>query len=203
MVMHDEPRSSRVGAVCILLAVAVFLILYLIAVSQDPGYEFLENYLSDLGVGPAAWAFNSALMLSGGLILLFSVFGLYPLLGGSISSRAGVALLAASGVLLVSVGIFTEDWGNTHFAVSIAFFLTFLLALGALACAFHLTGALGQLGTAVSAVAVAFGLLLLSMGVGPFTETLAVMAAMAWGGRRLRADETPARGRLSSQSYFS
>lgn len=171
----------RAGAAFGLLAVASFSVLYTVAATQDPGYTFLENYLSDLGVGPAAWAFNSALMLSGALIFAFSILGLYPVLGGSVPARAACALLAVAGTLLVNVGIFTEDYGDTHFGFSIAFFLTLLAALGALTYAFHLTDALGRPGTAVSGAAFAFGLVLLVMGIGPFTETLAVLAAMAWG----------------------
>lgn len=179
--MRVGPRLFQLGASCGLLSVVAFSILYAIAATRDPGYTFLENYLSDLGVGPAAWAFNSALMLSGALILAFSVLGVLPLLGRTLPSSAGAALLGAAGVLLVNVGIFTEDYGDTHFAFSIAFFLTLLAALGAIAYAFHLTGALGRPGTAASAAAFVFGLVLLGMGIGPFTETLAVLAAMAWG----------------------
>ena len=174
-------RSYELGAVCGLLAIASFSALYLIAASNDPDYTFLENYLSDLGVGPWAWAFNSALMLSGALITLFSLLGLYPLLGHSLPARAGPALLAVAGVLLVNVGIFTEDSGDTHLAFSIAFFLTLLAALGVLAYALHATGALGRVGTAISVSAFAFGLALLAVGLGPFSETLAVLTALVWG----------------------
>ncbi|MCU0860686.1 MAG: DUF998 domain-containing protein [Thermoplasmata archaeon] len=179
--MHPPQWSYRPGAACGLLAVASFSALYAVAAAGDPGYAFLENYLSDLGVGPAAWAFNAALMLAGALIFAFAVLGVYPLLGTSLPSRAGSALLAVGGALLVNVGIFTEDYGDTHFAFSIAFFLTLLAALGMFAYAMHRTGALGLAGTAMSGSAFAFGLLLLAAGIGPFTETLAVLAAMAWG----------------------
>lgn len=174
--------TYRWGAACGVLSVVVFSVLYAIAATGDPGYAFLENYLSDLGVGPAAWAFNSALLLSGALMLAFSLLGMHPLLGKALPSRAGVALLAAASVLLMNVGIFTEDSGDTHFAFSIAFFLTLLAALGVLAYAFHRTGALGRLGTAVSASAFAFGLVLLAVGINPFSETLAVLSALVWGG---------------------
>ncbi|MGD9962285.1 MAG: DUF998 domain-containing protein [Thermoplasmata archaeon] len=174
-------RSYAVGAVFGLLAVVSFSVLYTVAASNDPSYTFLENYLSDLGVGPWAWAFNSALMLSGTLIALFSLLGLYPLLGRSLPSRAGTGLLTVSGVLLVNVGIFTEDAGDTHFVFSIAFFLTLLAALCALTFALHVTDALGRAGTAISASVFVFGLILLSIGLGPFSETLAVLAALAWG----------------------
>lgn len=179
--MHVGSVTYRWGAACGILSVVVFSVLYAIAATGDPGYAFLEDYLSDLGVGPAAWAFNSALLLSGALMLAFSLLGVYPLLGRALPSRAGVAMLAAAGVLLMNVGIFTEDSGDTHFAFSIAFFLTLLAALGVLAYAFHRTGALGGLGTAVSASAFAFGLVLLAVGLGPFSETLAVLSALVWG----------------------
>ena len=181
MIVRDEIRSYRLGAVCILLAVVVFSVLYFIAASQDPDYEFLESYLSDLGVGPAAWAFNSALMLSGALILMFAYFGLYPLLGGIFVSKAGSAMLAAAGIFLVNVGIFTEDYGDAHLAFSLAFFLTLLATLGVLAYALHGTKVLGLTGTAVSVSAFILGISLLVMGIGPFTETLAVLTALAWG----------------------
>ena len=179
--MRVGPRLFRLGASCGLLSVVAFSVLYTIAATRDPGYAFLENYLSDLGVGPAAWAFNSALMTSGVLMVVFSVLGMFPLLGTSLPSRVATGLLAAAGVLLVNVGIFTEDYGDTHFAFSIAFFLTLLAALGATAYALHRTDALGLPGAAISVASFAFGLALLAAGIGPFTETLAVLAAMAWG----------------------
>ena len=166
---------------CGLLSVIVFSVLYVIAASQDPDYTFLENYLSDLGVGPGAWAFNSALMLSGTLVFILSLVGIRPLLGPSLSSRAGVALLAMAGLLLVNVGVFTEDYGDTHFVFSIAFFLTILAAIGTLAYAMHDTRALGPAGTAVSASAFAFGLACFATGIGPLSETLAVLTALGWG----------------------
>ncbi|MGB2582121.1 MAG: DUF998 domain-containing protein, partial [Thermoplasmata archaeon] len=71
------------------LACILFMLLYFIAMSQDPGYTFLENYLSDLGVGPGAWAFNSALMVSGAMLSLFAVFGLSAALPAEPVSRTG------------------------------------------------------------------------------------------------------------------
>jgi hypothetical membrane protein len=90
-------------------------------------------------------------------------------------------MLAAAGVFLVNVGIFTEDYGDIHLAFSLAFFLTLLAALGFLAYALHVTKALGLTGTAVSVSAFVFGLLLLVMGIGPLAETLAVLTVLGWG----------------------
>lgn len=169
------------AAACGLVSVASFSILYVVAASQDPNYSFLENYLSDLGVGPGAWAFNIALMLSGVLVGVFSLVGMYRILGKSLPSRAGTSLLAVSGALLVNVGIFTEDYGDAHLVFSLAFFFTLLAALGMLTYAMYRTGALGKEGTVVSASAFGVGLALLVVGIGPFAETVAVLTALIWG----------------------
>lgn len=179
--MQDERRSLRIGAACGFLSVVTFSILYSVAAFQDPGYEFLENYLSDLGVGPAAWAFNSALILSGMLMVAFASLGMRPLLGASLVSRAGWFLLALSGVLLVNIGIFTENSGDIHFVFSVAFFITLLVTLGILAYAFYRSRSLGRTASALCGVAFAGGLVLLAIGLNPLAETLAVLTALVWG----------------------
>jgi len=180
--VRGDTVSVRVGAVCGLLSVALFSVLYCVAVSQDPGYEFLEDYLSDLGVGPGAWAFNSALVLSGALVIIFAYFGVAPLVGRSWPAREGPVLLGVAGILLAAVGIFNEDYGRTHFAFSVSFFLVLLVALGVISYALHDTGALGAIGTGATALTFASGLILLVMGLNPLTETVAVFMALAWGG---------------------
>lgn len=181
MSVKEKVAPYSVGAVCCIIAVVAFSMLYSYAATHDPDYVFLDSYLSDLGVGPAAWAFNSALMLAGALMFVFSLTGLYPLLGRATTSRAGSVLMALAGALLVNVGIFTEDFGDTHYGFSIAFFLALLAAIGVIAYAMYDTDALGNLGTAVSASAFTFGVVLLALGIGPFTETLAALTALAWG----------------------
>lgn len=169
------------GALCGIAAIVAFAALYSYAAANDPDYKFLDNYLSDLGVGPAAWAFNSALVISGSLMSAFALLGMHRLLGGTLVSKAGSATLAVAGALLVNVGVFTEDSGDTHFGFSIAFFFVLLAALGLLAYAMYRTRALGRMGTVGCAASFLFGVSLLPMGIGPLTETLAVLAALAWG----------------------
>jgi len=165
-----------------LLSAAVFLILYSVAALSDPDYVFYEDYLSDLGVGPAAWAFNSAVMIAGGLIVVFSLFGLRSVLGSGSLNQVAVALLSGAGVLLFFIGVFTEDAGDVHLFFSLAFFLTLLIALGVLSAALYRASPLGTGGTAVTLATFLFGVsVALSMGANPQSETLAVLAAVAWG----------------------
>jgi hypothetical membrane protein len=174
-------RSNRVWLSAGIIASAVFLILYYIAMSQDPDYTFGKNYLSDLGIGPGAWAFNSGLVIAGVLLVLFSVMGVRPMLGTPTISKIAAAFLAIDGVLLACIGIFTEDYDPEHYIFSIAFFLTFLLTAVLMTIALWKTKVLGTFGYAFSAVIVVFGLILLPMGGDPFSETAAVFSIIVWG----------------------
>jgi hypothetical membrane protein len=179
--MH-EAMVRRIGMASGLLSAAVFLTLYTVAAFEDPGYAFYEDYLSDLGVGPAAWAFNSAVMVSGALTVAFALFGLRGVLGPGTLSRAGVLLLSAAGVMLVFIGVFTEDAGDLHLFFSLAFFLTLLTALGVLSAAFYVSRPLGSPGAAFTLAVFLFGLALaVLMGTTPQSETLAVFGTVAWG----------------------
>ena len=164
------------------LACILFILLYLVAMSQDPGYTFLENYLSDLGVGPGAWAFNSALMIAGATLSLFAVFGLSGALPAEPVSRTGAALLALAGAFLVNVGIFTEDAGDLHLILSYAFFITIFTSFGVLTLAMHRDRRLGPVPLYVTGGLFLCGLvMILSLGATPFMETLAVLMVMGWG----------------------
>jgi len=171
----------KAGIVCGLLGLAVFLVLYAIAVSLDGNYVFFENYLSDLGVGHGAWAFNSALVITGIMLVLFAAFGIGAVMGCSLSARAGKALLALSGVLLVGVGVFTEDFDPEHYIFSVSYFLTFLVALLTISASLYQTRVLGNFGLIVSATACAVGILLIPMGGDPESETVAVLTMIVWG----------------------
>jgi len=175
-------RSEVGGALCGLVAPVVFLLLYGIAVALDPAYDFYEDYLSDLGVGPGAWAFNSAVIAAGALIVLFAAFGLGSALGWkNILGGLGCGLLSASGVALIGVGLFPEDYGRLHTAVSVAFFLLLYAALVVLVLPVWKTNVAGRAGAAATSGAALLGLLLIPFGGSPETETVAVLAAVAWG----------------------
>lgn len=174
-------RSNRIWLALGIIAPALFLVLYSVAMASDPDYTFGENYLSDLGVGPGAWAFNSALVITGFLLGLFSIMGIRPMLGSPAISKLATAFLTVDGILLACIGVFTEDFDPEHYIFSVAFFLTFLLTLVLMTVALWKTNVLGTFGYAFSAVIVVFGLILLPMGGDPFSETAAVFSIIVWG----------------------
>lgn len=163
------------------MAIMVFCVLYPISAYLDPGYGFLDNYLSDLGVGPAAWAFNSALILAGSFLVVFALLCVYRTIGNGVWSKLGSAALAMSGAFLACVGIFTEDFDEVHTFFSFVFFITLLVTLGFISVALFKTDALGHLGTGASIFSFISGAALIPLGANPFTETIAVLIILAWG----------------------
>ncbi|UCD92633.1 MAG: DUF998 domain-containing protein [Methanobacteriota archaeon] len=170
---------NLVGSICGIPAPIIFLICYLISWSQSPWYVFGGRYLSDLGVGEGAIAFNTGLIVAGLLALPFA-FSLWRLLGTTISSSLGAIVLAASGIALMSVGIFTEDFGNLHFIVSVLFFsltlLTVLLLIWPLIRSprFKYVGFFSFILTLTTLAVVA------PIGFNPLSETIAVMMILVW-----------------------
>ncbi|MGQ9587175.1 MAG: DUF998 domain-containing protein [Thermoplasmata archaeon] len=173
--------SARFGALCGIVAIAAFCLLYFVAMSLDSEYTFGENYLSDLGVREGAWAFNSGLVIAGVLLVVFTLFGLAPLVGRQKRNLPPLVMMTMGGALLVSIGIFTEDNGGIHTIVSVWFFLTMWVAIILFTEAFYRTRALGRVGWIVSASAALVGVLLVALGGTPLAETIAVMAILAWG----------------------
>lgn len=158
-----------------------FLAFYALAMSMDPGYTFFDDYLSDLGVGPGAWAFNTGVVGAGLLLVAFAAFGLRGVLGAGLLPRSGAALFALSGTFLVNVGIFTEDAGDTHTFFSFAFFITSLASFGVLAASLYRGRPLGTPIFVATAVTFVVGVLLLPFGASPATETVAVLLIVSWG----------------------
>jgi len=164
-----------------LFGAVAFLLLYIAAMSLDEGYVFGENYLSDLGVSSGAWAFNSALIVAGVLFIAFALFGLSRQLGRGIVGKLGTGMMVLSALLLISIAIFTEDAGDIHGVLSVAFFLETLVTVGVVDLGLVRTKSLGLFGPVVCTACLAFGLCLLPFGGTPLVETLAVLDIVVWG----------------------
>lgn len=174
---------DRITLACAPLGCTAFVALYLIAVFEDTDYVLFESYLSDLGVGPGAWAFNSGVVLSGSLLAAFAVGGFSSYLGVNNMMKAGAALLAVSGMFLVGVGIFTEDAGDAHLLVSYAFFVAAFTSFGLFTVArFLAKRLLADAFLFVNACSFAIGLMVVALfGPDPMAETIAVFSLLAWG----------------------
>jgi hypothetical membrane protein len=157
-----------------------FLVLYAVAMAGDPEYTFFRNYLSDLGVGRAAWAFNSAVIVAGSLTYPFVLLGLRPSLGSGILVNLGSTMALVGATFLILVGVLTEDYDPEHYIVSVGFFTSMLVALGLLSWALHMSNALGRLATHLTEGVFVLGIILMAFGFIPETETIAVLSIVVW-----------------------
>ena len=120
--------ARKVAGTYLFVGAAQFVVGMMIAEAVYPGYSISGNFISDLGVGPAAPVFNASVVLLGVFVLAAAYFlrkSFFPRTAwGTIV--AAFFLLAGAGA--VGVGIFTEDAGAMHTVVSLVTFLFGALA---------------------------------------------------------------------------
>jgi hypothetical membrane protein len=177
-----DTALQRLGVYAGLAAPVAFFILYAIAAFGDPEYVFFENYLSDLGVGSMAAFFNAAVIIAGALTIPFALFAIRPALDGGIVAMAAVVMTLVGAGFLILVGVFTEDYGDTHYVVSVGFFMSMLAALLCYSWTLHFSKALGRPVTELTKLTFVLGVVLIVLGgFNPQTETVAVLALVVWG----------------------
>jgi hypothetical membrane protein len=148
----------RITGLCgVATPVVAFLCIFL-AIFLSPWFSWSANALSDLGVGEAAWVFNSALMVAGILTMIFAA-GLSMAFRGRALGRVGAVLLFFDAIALFGIGLFSEAAGVIHLYFSVAFFVLFPLSL-------FLLGA-----SAIVAGSRKFGI---------FTIAAGILAALPW-----------------------
>jgi len=108
-----------------------------IAIANAPWFSWEKNALSDLGAHAGSdIIFNSGLMISGILLILFSI-GLF-LYFEDYLSKIGASVLILDGIALFGIGLFPETTGTLHLYFSIAFFVLFPIGYIILSIAFYL-----------------------------------------------------------------
>jgi len=102
------------------LAIFQFFMFFRVAESIYPGYSVSNNYISDLGVGPAAGVFNSSIILLGLGVMAAAYLALPAFKSRVLSILVGLAGFGATGV-----GVFPENVPVLHTVMS---FITFFFA---------------------------------------------------------------------------
>lgn len=98
------------------------------AIRVSPWFDWSRNALSDLGVsGLGALIFNSGLVITGFLLIIFS-FGLLEYANRGMGKIGSYIFLFGS-FFLLSIGVFDERFGIIHFYVSIGFFVSLIFSL--------------------------------------------------------------------------
>ena len=102
----------------------------LLSITFAPNFSWTDSALSDLGVmpNPTAILFNSGLIISGILAMVFAS-GLFSILKGKSTGRAGTLLFLLDCLALTAIGVFPENTRPMHFYASVAFFALFPLSM--------------------------------------------------------------------------
>lgn len=132
MVLSKYIRS--ISIISAVLAIVTFCTLVLLAIVAYPGpFSPFTNYLSDLGNSklnpPGAILFNVACGITGALaILFFAGLSRWRISGqGKLTIARAIGMFA--GFALITVGIFSEDYGRLHTIVSGVFFISLTVAI--------------------------------------------------------------------------
>ncbi|HLN89078.1 MAG TPA: DUF998 domain-containing protein [Candidatus Binatia bacterium] len=139
--MRPKLVYRKIGAYAGIAAPIVGFIFILSAIESYPQFSWTNNALSDLGVvsGLTAPLFNFGLIASGFLAFIFAVVGLFNYFDRSLVGRAGVEAFEAATLALIGIGIFNENFQDTHYILSVAFFLLAPVSLFVLTCAFWIS----------------------------------------------------------------
>ncbi|WP_424357710.1 DUF998 domain-containing protein [Methanocella sp. MCL-LM] len=173
------------------VAIVTFCTLLLLAIMAYPGpFSPFTNYLSDLGsskLNPSgAILFNAACWIAGAMtILFFAGLGSWRT-DGRVKLTIARLLGAFSGLALILVGVFPEDYGRLHTIVAGAFFISLTLAIVATGFALwkgrDFLRPIGYYGILVGI----FSLIYLASYLAGYpiliTEWITVMGAMGWMG---------------------
>lgn len=177
--------NNKAAGALIFVGATQFILCMLIAECIYPNYSISGNYISDLGkIGEvSAPVFNTSVFVLG----LTVVAGTY-FLRQTIANKVFLCLLILCGVGAMGVGIFPEDFGPIHLAVSLIAFL--FGALSAIASYKFQKAPLSYFAVVLGLISLAalilFGLKIdLGLGVGGMERMIAypiLLWAIGFGG---------------------
>ena len=189
MSVNNSFRS--ISIISAVVAIVAFCTLLLMAIMAYPGpFSPFTNYVSDLGsseLNPSgAILFNAACWIAGAMtVLFFAGLGRW---GPEERLKLTIARLlgAFSGLALILVGVFSEDYGRLHSLVAGAFFISVTAAI--VTTGFALWGhrdflrPIGYYGILVGVSSLIYLISYLSGYPVIITEWITVMGAMGWMG---------------------
>ncbi|MFW9844119.1 MAG: DUF998 domain-containing protein [Candidatus Thorarchaeota archaeon] len=130
--LASMPKYTKIGFFAPLIALTTIAIAILLA----PGFDWIENALSDLGnythffLSPyklvSAITFNAGLIVTGILMMLYTIWFLKWT--KDVLTKIGIIPLLISLVFLIAIGVCSENC-PFHYEVSVGFFLTFPISM--------------------------------------------------------------------------
>ena len=186
-VVKKIPRGNLLGFLGPIISFTAIAIAILI----QPGFDWSHNALSDLGswfrndLGNhqivSAIIFNSGLIISGSCILLFILSLMKQI--RDLPSKFTLLIFAGSAILLIGIGIFSEDFSFMHFWTAVPFFLSIPIALGLTGLVWSRFREIRNLAIVTIILSLVYLILMfqqwIELGIATF-EVLAALIAMGW-----------------------
>jgi len=156
-----------------------FMFMWTAAVIVNGDWTLGEDTLSELGgTGPSEWIFNSAVIISGILGLLFTQ-GLWNRLRQFALSWLGCFVLASASVNLMFVGMYPIET-QPHGILSVSFFAMGALAALLLLMPFRKWSGIKGVPFVTTVAMLIVSIASLALTPIPFAEAVAVSCLMTW-----------------------
>lgn len=123
--------NKKVAGALVFVAATQFVLGLIVSEALYPDYSTSGNYISDLGVGPSSYIYNSSVFLLGLLLII----GTYFFQRAFREYKVLIVTLILTSIGAMGVGVFTEDFGIIHPILSfITFFFGGLSAMFSVIC---------------------------------------------------------------------
>jgi hypothetical membrane protein len=109
---------SKVAGGLLFVGGVQFVVGMFVAEALYPEYSISQNFISDLGVGSAAFIFNSSVILLGLMVIVSAYF-----IERAFRTHMVAVLFGLSGAGAIGVGVFPENFELIHLGVSFVAFL--------------------------------------------------------------------------------
>jgi hypothetical membrane protein len=134
--------SARFAGLCGIIGPLIAYIGIAVAILMASWFNWFDHALSDLGhpwmlggsdgipgINNSAPLFNASLIIAGLFTLVLTIWLIrYQYFERSVIGLIAAILLTIAQFFLIAIGVFHEGFGSIHFAVSVGFFVTLLLA---------------------------------------------------------------------------
>ncbi|MFG1446241.1 MAG: DUF998 domain-containing protein [Thermoplasmatales archaeon] len=170
-------KSLNVAGALLFIFSVQFVIMLFVTEALYHNYSIANNYISDLGVGPTGWLFDTSIVLLG-LAVISSSYFIYR----GFDVKVFPILVALTGLGALLVGIFNENFGHIHGYVSD---FTFILGPLTAIYAFRYENSPFKFFSVVLGIISYFGIFMFMytnsiLGVGGW-ERLIVYPFLLWG----------------------
>lgn len=160
-----------------LISVIILFASAFVSFMSMPKYDFVNQYISELGTSPAGFIFNYSIILSAFLFIPFYIF-ILKLNKKSLLFKIGIAIGLLSCLPLALIGVFT---GLDPYHTIVASFFFFMVSISTLIISFYLkSNRILAYELCVSVIGFIFGLIHYTGGESQLMQKFVASGYLLW-----------------------